>query len=350
MSSLRSARAGSVLFILVLGALAGAALAATGDPVPGVDVSLEQKPGGNRVATKTAADGTFSFKDLPPGKYVLRIQKPAPSPRTGLGNRDVRRGEVVGRRALPPSSEPAPSAARPSTTATAPATPADPAPAPAGSNPASGAETSRNYNSIKSNTAGVAARPSSSVLLAVDALEAGPLQQAIPMDRLLQGSEVEVVVGARGTLSGRITAAAAGPASPAGAAATDPRTFSPRPVGGISLGSQPTALPAGPAAAPVILKGRLPKEAGEAADPVQVLLVEKSTGKVLAETVADADGAFALDKAEDPDKDDKGRWVCWKAQDGTLSCFNYTLLPAEPALCPQLMEEDTVLQCVELKK
>lgn len=52
--------------------------AAAGDPVPGLDVSLEQKPGGNVFCAKVDSTGSFSFENLPPGRYILRFKKVAP--------------------------------------------------------------------------------------------------------------------------------------------------------------------------------------------------------------------------------------------------------------------------------
>ena len=44
-----------------------------GDPVPGVDVSIEQSPSGVIVSsTQTNSSGFFEFKNLPPGKYKLK--------------------------------------------------------------------------------------------------------------------------------------------------------------------------------------------------------------------------------------------------------------------------------------
>ena len=50
--------------------------AQAGDPIPGVDVSIEQVPGGVIVHAKTGKDGKFNFDKLKPGKYVLRIVPP----------------------------------------------------------------------------------------------------------------------------------------------------------------------------------------------------------------------------------------------------------------------------------
>ncbi len=51
--------------------------AQAGDPIPGVDVSLEQVPGSVKGKAKTGKDGRFNFDKLKPGKYVLRIVPPS---------------------------------------------------------------------------------------------------------------------------------------------------------------------------------------------------------------------------------------------------------------------------------
>lgn len=51
--------------------------AKAGDPVPGVDVSLEQIPGGIVGKSTTDKDGKFSFDKLRQGDYVLRISPPS---------------------------------------------------------------------------------------------------------------------------------------------------------------------------------------------------------------------------------------------------------------------------------
>lgn len=43
------------------------------DPIPGVDVSIEQSPGGIIIATtQTTTAGTYAFTGLAPGTYLLR--------------------------------------------------------------------------------------------------------------------------------------------------------------------------------------------------------------------------------------------------------------------------------------
>ncbi len=51
--------------------------AQAGDPIPGVDVSLEQVPGSIVAKAATGKDGRFNFDKLKPGKYVLRIVPPS---------------------------------------------------------------------------------------------------------------------------------------------------------------------------------------------------------------------------------------------------------------------------------
>ena len=58
---------------------ADALAAATGDPLPDVDVSLERKPGGLIKQVKTDLQGNFSFGVVPEGDYVITA-KPNGSP------------------------------------------------------------------------------------------------------------------------------------------------------------------------------------------------------------------------------------------------------------------------------
>lgn len=46
-----------------------------GDPVPGIDVSLEQIPGGKIVNTKTDEFGNYEFKNVAEGNYIIHIGK-----------------------------------------------------------------------------------------------------------------------------------------------------------------------------------------------------------------------------------------------------------------------------------
>lgn len=44
-----------------------------GDPVPGIDISLDEIPGGKIRTIKTDANGNYVFDRLTPGVYVLRL-------------------------------------------------------------------------------------------------------------------------------------------------------------------------------------------------------------------------------------------------------------------------------------
>jgi len=58
------------------------AVAATGDPLPDVDVSLDRKPGGFVKQVKPDAQGNFNFGVVSAGDYVITVQTTAPaSPR-----------------------------------------------------------------------------------------------------------------------------------------------------------------------------------------------------------------------------------------------------------------------------
>lgn len=49
-----------------------------GDPIPGVDVSIEQSPSGKVIArTQTDPKGTAVFTGIAPGKYVMRTVLPS---------------------------------------------------------------------------------------------------------------------------------------------------------------------------------------------------------------------------------------------------------------------------------
>jgi len=64
-------------------------LAATGDPLPDVDVSLERKPGRLIRQVKTDAQGMFSFGFVQEGDYVITVSPNAsPAPRKVSGNAD----------------------------------------------------------------------------------------------------------------------------------------------------------------------------------------------------------------------------------------------------------------------
>ena len=77
MTSPRSPIFGVVALSFIM--LSVAALAATGDPLPDVDVSLERKPGGLIKQVKTDPQGNFSFGVVPEGNYVITA-KPSGSP------------------------------------------------------------------------------------------------------------------------------------------------------------------------------------------------------------------------------------------------------------------------------
>lgn len=63
-------------------ALSAALFAATGDPLPDVDVSLERKPGRLIRQVRTDPQGNFSFGFVQEGDYVIRVTpSPAPAPR-----------------------------------------------------------------------------------------------------------------------------------------------------------------------------------------------------------------------------------------------------------------------------
>lgn len=47
-----------------------------GDPIPGIDVSLEQTPGGIVAQTATDEDGIYLFDNVPPGEYEIFVDIP----------------------------------------------------------------------------------------------------------------------------------------------------------------------------------------------------------------------------------------------------------------------------------
>ena len=61
------------LAALALSLALAAAPAFAGDPVPGVDVSLGQVPGGIVASAKTDAGGKVSFFNLPAGRYGVEV-------------------------------------------------------------------------------------------------------------------------------------------------------------------------------------------------------------------------------------------------------------------------------------
>ena len=67
-------KAGAVGLLLLF--LVSAGSVSAGDPVPGIDISLEQIPPGRVRTTTTDARGDFLFDRVPPGRYVLRAASP----------------------------------------------------------------------------------------------------------------------------------------------------------------------------------------------------------------------------------------------------------------------------------
>jgi hypothetical protein len=51
---------------------ATAVFAAQGDPLPGIDVSMEQNPGGIVIHARTNAQGVAVFGNVPPGNYTVK--------------------------------------------------------------------------------------------------------------------------------------------------------------------------------------------------------------------------------------------------------------------------------------
>jgi len=50
-----------------------------GDPVPGLDITIEQIPGGKILTVKTDKKGKYIFDRLAPGTYKLRVGPPKPA-------------------------------------------------------------------------------------------------------------------------------------------------------------------------------------------------------------------------------------------------------------------------------
>lgn len=65
------------LALMLILFLTSAALSFADDPVPGIDVSLEQIPNGIIKRAITDKEGRFTFDSLKPGNYVLKL---VPSP------------------------------------------------------------------------------------------------------------------------------------------------------------------------------------------------------------------------------------------------------------------------------
>ena len=54
----------------------GTAHAVQGDPIPGIDVSIEQSPGGIIAKDTTDGTGSVTFKAIAPGTYIFRVKPP----------------------------------------------------------------------------------------------------------------------------------------------------------------------------------------------------------------------------------------------------------------------------------
>jgi len=77
-------------------AFSSGATAATGDPLPDVDVSLDRKPGGFVKAVKPDAHGDFSFGVVSAGDYVITVKTTAPaSPRQVAGANQMAPGATT---------------------------------------------------------------------------------------------------------------------------------------------------------------------------------------------------------------------------------------------------------------
>lgn len=77
-------------------ALAPAVLAISGEPVPGVDVSLERKPGRLIRQVRTDTQGNFNFGFVQQGDYVITVRPgAASSPSLGSGANPAPSGSVA---------------------------------------------------------------------------------------------------------------------------------------------------------------------------------------------------------------------------------------------------------------
>ena len=65
----------ALLAALLLGLFAGHASAAV-DPIPGVDIIVRRKPGGNAMRVTPGKTGTFVFEHLAAGQYTLSVEPP----------------------------------------------------------------------------------------------------------------------------------------------------------------------------------------------------------------------------------------------------------------------------------
>jgi hypothetical protein len=83
MTSPRSSLFGVVPLSFIV--LSAAALAATGDPLPDVDVSLDRKPGRLIKQVKTDSQGNFSFGFVREGEYLITVKPNASPPPRQVG-------------------------------------------------------------------------------------------------------------------------------------------------------------------------------------------------------------------------------------------------------------------------
>src|SRR5260221_11084204 len=71
---LRAGTAATVIAANPCGAAATAVSPVQGDPIPGVDVSIEQSPGGIIIVqTQTDSEGTWKMNSAKPGTYLLTV-------------------------------------------------------------------------------------------------------------------------------------------------------------------------------------------------------------------------------------------------------------------------------------
>ena len=66
-------------FVVVLLLVISVAPVHAGDPVPGLDITIEQIPGGIILTVKTDKNGKYIFNRLAPGTYKLRVGPPKPA-------------------------------------------------------------------------------------------------------------------------------------------------------------------------------------------------------------------------------------------------------------------------------
>lgn len=64
----------SAISLVLAGVLLAAASATAGDPIPGLDVSLQNSSGVVIARVTTDDDGKFTIDNVPPDTYVLRIR------------------------------------------------------------------------------------------------------------------------------------------------------------------------------------------------------------------------------------------------------------------------------------